>query len=115
MSNRARRTQTSHAARRHFAGGTSHVARRTCADSGEKPAEELVDHPPIRIDGAQPVAQRRPAIAISGDDVLALDPWTLVEQRDAAARVRPVVEGLQELVPVRTILLPRRVNGIERK
>ena len=28
--------------------------------------------------------------------------------------VRPVVEGLQELVPVGPVLLARRVNGIER-
>ena len=77
------------------------------ADSDEERGKEFVHHPAIRIDGSEPVAQGRPTVAIGGDDMLAFDERTLVEQRNAAARVRPVVEGLQELVPVGPVLLTR--------
>ena len=62
------------------------------AAAGLQVGEVLVDHPPIGIDGAQPVAQRRPAIAVGVDDLLPGDERALVQERPAAAGVSSGVE-----------------------
>ena len=74
--------------------------RGQAADSDEERFKEFVHHPAIRIDGSEPAAQGRPAVAIGRHDMLAFDKRTLVEQWSATARMRPFVERLQELVPV---------------
>ena len=76
--------------------------------------EELVDHAPLGIDHLEPVAQLLPPIAVRRDDVLLLHERALIEQRNAAALMRPLVERLQEGRPRIGLAIARRVNRIER-
>ena len=77
-------------------------------------SEELIDHAPAGIDGLQPVRELRPTFAVRRDHVLLSHERALVQERDATALVRPLIERLQEISPRLLLFLARRVNGIER-
>ena len=55
----------------------------------EQLREELVDHPAVRVDGSHPLAERLPAIAVRVDHVLLRHERTLIQERPAAALMRP--------------------------
>ncbi len=76
--------------------------------------EELVDHAALGIDHPEPVAQLLPAIPVRIHDLLLRHEGALIEQRETAALVGPLVEGLQECRPGIGLTIARRVNRIER-